>query len=268
MKIRLLRFALPVFCLIAAQLPGQQPAAPVYSQTLNHIKVAPGKGAEYLQFIRDTTMKVAQVRVDAGEITSWTLLRSVMPAGLEARSDYMISTSSEGPPLAPMGRSTFEANLKKAGVTMTVSEWSAKQASLSTLVATEMWRPRIRVGAAQKGHYIQINLMKVTNSAAQAEFTSNVWRPLAEEWVKQGAMSGWIFATKTLPSGSETAYQAYSADMFPTWEAAFKSRSLEDAFKKVHPGKSAQEAMTGINKAREIARRELWIVVERVEKKK
>ena len=268
MKALMLRFALPAFALIAAQLNGQQAASPTYSQTINYIKVQPGKGAEYEQFLRDTSMKTAQIRANAGEIVSWTLLRSVMPAGQEARADYMISTFSEGAPRPPMDRATFEAHLKTAGVTMTADQFLAKRSALSTLVNTELWRPRVRVGAPAKGHYILVNLMKVHDAAAQADFTSNIWRPMAEEWVKQGAMSGWLFATKVLPAGSETPYAALSADMFPTWAAAFASRSMEEAFKKVHPGKNYQAAVDTMGKIRDIARRELWVVVERVEKKK
>jgi len=134
--------------MMAGKLQGQQ--QPLYYQTLNCIKVMPGKGREFSQFINDTSKKVAQTRADAGEILSWTFLRSVMPAGQEARCDYMISTISEGAPRAPMGREGFEKALQKAGVSMPVNDWYAKRDSLSSLVSTEMWRPRIRLGAPQK----------------------------------------------------------------------------------------------------------------------
>ena len=81
-------------------------------------------------------------------------------------------------------------------------------------------------------------------------------------------MSGWIFATKVLPTGTDTVYSAYSADMYPTWEAAFATRSMQATFEKIHPGKSYQEAITAMPKLRSLAKRELWVVVERVEKSK
>jgi hypothetical protein len=56
--------------------------------------------------------------------------------------------------------------------------------------------------------------------------------------------------------------------MFPTWEAAFKNRSMQEMFTKVHPGKNYQEESARMGKIRDIARRELWVVVERVEKQK
>jgi hypothetical protein len=262
----MLCFALAAVCLTAAQLQGQQPATPSYYQTLAYIKAAPGKGNEYIQFVRDTTMKAAQVRANAGEIVSWTLLRSVYPAGQEARADYMVSVITEGPPHAE--RTDLENNLKKAGVKLSVDEFYAKRNSLSSLVATEMWMPRSRVAAPHKGHYLFINFMKVHDFTAYVEFENSVWRPIAEEWVKQGKMSGWIFSTKVLPSGTDTTYSAYSADMFPSWEAAFASRSAQDVFAKVHAGKNYQDTMSPMSKLRSLARREMWVVVERVEKKR
>lgn len=79
-------------------------------------------------------------------------------------------------------------------------------------------------------------------------------------------MSGWIYATKMMPTGTETPYAAYSADMFPSWKAAFTARSMQDIFAKVHPGKKYQDAADSIPKLRDLARRELWVVVDRVEK--
>jgi hypothetical protein len=266
MKASLLRFALPVIGLMTATLQGQQPATPVYTQTLNYVKVTPGKSSEYEQLLNESSRKVAQVRANAGEILSWTLLRAVMPAGQEARADYILSTISEGPPPPPSTRASFEENMKKAGAKMTAAEFLEKRNALSALVATEMWRPQVRVGAPEKGHYIMINNMKVKDAAAYSAFERDMWRPMAEEWAKQGAMSGWIFATKMLPAGTETPYTAYSADMFPSWKAAFDARNTQATFEKVHPGKKYQDFADSIPKLRELARRELWVVVDRVVK--
>lgn len=275
MKASMLRFALPAFCLFAAQLSGQQPSQPAdgpsYFQTSTYIKVAPGKSTEWLQLVRDTSMKVAQMRADAGEITVWTLLRSVMPAGQEARSDFAIHEVTVGAPREPSSMTTTSMTtaLQKAGVTMSAAEITAKRSSLSTLVASEMWRPRVRLGAAQKGHYVYVNHMKVHDAAAFNEFELNIQRPIFEERIKRGEMSGWNYSTKILPAGTDTAHTARTADIFPSWEAAFKTMSPgREVFAKVHPGKNIDEVMGNMSKMRDHAKRELWVVVERVEKKK
>jgi hypothetical protein len=266
MKLGVLRFALPVIGLLAAPVQAQQPTPAVYTQTLSYVKVIPGKAAEYEQLVSETSRKVAQVRANSGEIISWTLLRAVMPAGQEARADYIISTMSEGAPPAPTTRAAFEESLKKAGSTVNAAEYYEKRRAISNLVATEMWRPQLRVGAPEKGHYVMLNYMKVKDATAYSAFERDMWRPLAEAWLKQGAMSGWIYATKMMPSGTETPYTAYSADMFPTWKAAFATRNTQETFEKVHAGKKYQDAADSMTKLRDLARRELWVVVDRVQK--
>lgn len=268
MNIRIKSFllGLSATAFAAASAQAQQPAAPIYTQTLVHVKTAPGKGQDYRRFVTETTMKVAQMRADAGEILTWTLLRSVYPAGQEARADYIISTMVEGPPRAP--QTMTDELLKKAGVTMKASEVTAQRTSLSTLVSTEMWRPRFRVGAPQKGHFISLNFLKVHDEAKLLEYQRNVGLPMAQEALQQGATSGWIYATKMLPAGKEFAYSSYTANMYPSWEAAFKPRTGREMFEKVIKGKNYDETMADLAKLRDSSRRELWEVVERVEKKK
>jgi len=57
-------------------------------------------------------------------------------------------------------------------------------------------------------------------------------------------MSGWSYSTKVLPGGTETAYRAYTADIFPTWAALFKAATPgQEIFAQVHPEKNAREVM-------------------------
>lgn len=251
--------------LLAAGLYAQQPK-PVY-QTVNCLKVLPGKGAEYRAWVAGTVTKIMQARADAGEIVSWSSLRSVMPAGTEARCDYRSVTMVEGTPPAPAGAEEIGRALQKAGIKMTGAEYIAKRDSLYRLVASEMWRPRHRVGAPAKGHYLYLNYMKVHKMADYVKFENDVWKPLAEEWVKEGAQSGWLFSTSFLPGGTEVKYQAVSADIYPSWEALFKTRSGADTFKKVHPGKNYNEVMGSMSGLRDLARRELFVIEQRVAKK-
>ena len=210
-------------------------------------------------------MKVAQKQADSGEIISWTLLRSVYPAGEEARADYLISEISEGNPRSSERR--FTENMELAGVEISVGEFFGKLNETSTLVARELWRPRIYDGAAEKGNYLTINMMKVKDFEVLSK-TTKTWSPLSQEWIKQGVMTGWVFATKRLPSWTETVYGAYSADIYPTLEAAFVSLNVEETFAKGYPGKTFSDFSPELGKARSTATREMWTVVERISKSK
>ena len=240
-------------------------AVELYTQQITYIKVHAGKTEDWLQMVRDTSVKMAQKNADAGEIISWTLLRAVYPAGQEARADYMISEISPGSPHSPVR--TLAENLKQAGVNMTADELLKKRSSTSDLVARELWQPQIYNGAAQKGNFIVLNFMKVLDPAKHPTLETNIWSPLTKEWIKQGTLTGWIYATKIMPSGSESRYGAYTGDMFTSMEAALGHHNYEETFAKVHPGKKIDDVFVDTEKVRDIAKRELWEVVERITKK-
>jgi hypothetical protein len=130
----------------------------------------------------------------------------------------------------------------------------------------EMWRPRVRLGQPEKGHYLFVNYMKVHNAADYYKFEMEIWRPLAEEFIKEGTQSGWQFSTLVLPGGTDVKYIARSADIYPSWEAAFKARNTQDFFKKAHPDKDYQQTMEGLSKLRDLAQRDLLVIEERVAK--
>ena len=244
-----------------------QNQAPLYTQVLSCVKVEHGKNAEFRQFVNDGSMKIAQVRADSGKIYSWTLLRNVMPAGTDARCDFTFSTVYEGAPPAPVDRVGLADALKTAGLKMTAMEYVAKRDSVSHLVAQEMWRMRVREGSFQKGQYLYLNHMKVHDGPAYTKFETEVWHPLAKQLIEEGGQSGWIFATKLLPSGTDTKYMAYSADVFPNWDAAVKNRDPRPAFKKAHPDKNYEHTMENLPKLRDLAERELLVIEERITRK-
>jgi hypothetical protein len=268
MKIRVLRFALPIIALVAASLKAQPAASVDYYQVVNVIRVTPGKNAEFVKYLEENSRKVAQMRADSGEIISWTLLRAVYPAGKEAAGDYMISTVYPGVPPEPKTGAALSAVYQKAGVRMTTAEATERRNSLSSLVTTEMWRIRERLGASAKGQYMQRNLMRIKDSAGYTGFVNSVSKPVADGLVKAGALSAWSMATKVFPAGTDNAYSAYTVDVFPSWAAVFQPLPYQAAVDKFAPGKTYQELMSGGSKFRDLAVRDLWMVEDRVVKSK
>jgi hypothetical protein len=259
------RYALPLALsaiLLTSGLFAQ--SSPVSYLSTSCIKVLPGKMQEYRQFVTDYNLKANSQLVSSSEIASWTLLRSVLPAGEEARCDFISVIAHKAEPLPPLGPGEAEKVLQKAGINMTWQAFVAKRSELTKLVSTELWRARERVGASQKGDYLYLNFMKVHNPADYMKFEKEVWRPLAESMVKDGSMRGWTFSTLVLPGGTDRTYTAVSADIFPSWEAIFKPGSFVETFKKTHPNKNMEETMSSLSKLRDLGRRELFVIQEKV----
>jgi hypothetical protein len=249
-----------------SQLHAQPATAPHTYQILNYVKVPPASRTEFIKLLQDATMKTAETRIKAGEMVSWTLLKAVMPTGSEARADYLISTIYEGVPPEPLDHAGLDALLKRSGVQMSATEFYAARDRLSALAMTEMWQPDVRIGTLKKGNYISINHMNAKDGDAYVKFEQTVWRPIAEQLIKSGTLSGWMVASRAWPAGDSMPYNHYSVDMFPTWAAALGDWSIRDAFAKAHPGKNLDETLANVSTLRSLVSRELWYVSERIAK--
>jgi len=113
----------------SASLAAQQ--APSGYHTVACIKVKPGKDAEYRKWATDDLHKLQQAVADSGRITTWMLLRSVMPQGSSAACDYLSISVFPGAPPTPMGLDSMGSALKKAGLTMSAQEYVDRRSSLT-----------------------------------------------------------------------------------------------------------------------------------------
>ena len=228
------------------------------------IKLKPGKAREFREFSADYTRKVMQAAADTGDFSGWYLVRSVFPLGSEARCDYFSVITYKGTVPAPVGGQRLEAALKKSGVAMTADDYYAKRNSLTTLVSSEMWRTAIQIGAPEKGDYMYVNSMKVHSMTDWMELEQKVWKPMAESWIKDGGMRSWMVNRPVLPGGTDLKYQAMTIDVFPSWENTFKPRPVSDTFKKIHADKNMEATFEKLSKSRDLARRELLHVEDKV----
>lgn len=250
--------------LCAAHLGAQ--TQPRIFQTVSCVKVERGKQREFREHVTGPMKKLAQMRIDKGTLLSWSLLRTVVPAGDEAPCDYSIVYTAQGSPYQIPGREQTEKDLKAAGVTMSVDQYYQGQYQLAKLASRIIWQNHHRVGTIEKGNHLYLNWMKVHDTPGYVKFEREVWLPMAEAMVKSGTMKAWVFSTKVMPAGAEEPYMAFSADVFADWNAAFGQRGVREAFEKAHPGKNIQDVMSGLNKLRTLARRHLVVVEDRIAK--
>jgi hypothetical protein len=199
------------------------------------IKVKPENTSEFRKWVAGDVHKFTQSRADSGAISTWYLLRAVIPQGTSADCDYLVVSMYPGVPPKPLDLTEMSAALKKAGLTATAQEYIDKRNSLTTLVSNEIFQNQAFVGMAKKGDYFQVNYMKVPDMEDFVAYEKKVWKPLAEAMAKDGVRTGWSLNTRVMPTGSETRFQAVTVDVFPTWEAMFTEVSFADTFKKVHP---------------------------------
>jgi hypothetical protein len=223
---------------IAAALPvtlvAQQ--APTGYHTVACIKIKPDKGSEFRKWASEDLHKYAQSRVDDGKVSTWYLLRSVMPAGTSAECDYLTVTMYPGAPPEPLGLEGLGEALKKAGMKMSAQEFVDRRNALTTLVSTSLFQNQTYVGSSKKGDYFLVNYMKSANPQDWVAYEKKVWQPFAEAMTKDGVESGWSVNLQVLPAGSDLPYQGVTVDVYPGWDAVFKDDGkFVERFRKTHP---------------------------------
>jgi len=175
----------------------QQPAAGYH--TVACLKVKADKGTEFRKWAGEDLHKYSQSRVDSGAITTWYLLRSVIPQGESAECDYLIVAMYPAAPPKPLGVEELGAALKKAGIAMTGQEYVDRRNSLVTLISQNLFQNRAFSGEAKKGDYFRVNYMKSANVDDYVAYEKKVWLPLADAMNKDGVSSGWSLNVQVLP---------------------------------------------------------------------
>src|SRR6476620_6438850 len=195
-----------ITCLFGVTIVAAQNQPSSYFRTAC-IKVQPGKWSEFMEFSNGMATKVMQAAAENGDFSTATLLRSVLPSGEEARCDFISVTSYRGAPPAPLTREQLQARIEKAGIGMTGDQFAAKRDVVSRLVSQEIWRSVISIGDIQKGDYMFVNFGRTSNMQNYLKFEDTVWKPMAEQWIKEGRMRGWRVNQLFLPAGTEVKYQ-------------------------------------------------------------
>ena len=256
---------LGLFCCSAVSAQVQQP--PLFSRDYC-VKVKDGKSAEYAQYLQDVTVKIAKVRVDEGLYLSYTIAQAVVPSGRAARCDYHLVTTYSGFPPDLSGTPRMEADMKKAGITMSRAAAMAKRDELSSLVSEDIWRWFERVGTSSKGSYARLNYYKAKPGAmgdwVRGESTG--WKLLAESVAKDMPGTGWRAATLSMPGGTGLPYNAMTVDVFPSWEALGKGIPTRATWNKVHPNQDMTAYMDRMGELVDRPRVDVVKLVEVIQK--
>lgn len=234
------------------------------------IKVAPGKGAEFREFLRDVVVPMAQVRADAGEFDWFMAARGIVPAGSSATCDYRLVYLYKGLPPEPPSRESLEPSLKAAKLNMTWEQFVAKRGALTSLVATEIWTRVDSVGPRpEKGSYLRVNHYKV-NSGEWSEWVRmerTYWKPLVEAWLKDGGKGSWVVNRLWMPAGDALPYDAVTVDAFPDWNGLVRAVPVGQLWPKVHPDTTSTEVFNRMGRLRSVHDREVYRVEEVVRAK-
>jgi len=229
-------------------------------------KVKPENNAEFRKWAAGDVHKYAQSRVDSGAVSSWILLRGVIPAGTSAECDYAVVTMYPGIPPHPMDMDELDAALKKAGIAMSGQQYVDRRNSLTTLISNNMFQTRATVGSYKKGDYFVVNYMKAGDLGEYVDWELKAWKPFAEAMAKDGSRSGWSVNTMVYPGGNDVKFNAVTVDVYSKWESIFDqdSQKFYDMWRKVHPDMELGTTFTQYDKLRHQGDVDIFVVVDAI----
>jgi hypothetical protein len=243
--------------LSATTLIAQQPPQTGY-HSVACFKVKPDKSADFHKFVTEESHKLARGRIDDGELTTWYLLRAVLPQGSVAQCDYIIVAMFPGAPHL-LGAQELSAGLKKAGMSISPDEYINHRNAVSTLVNVALFQSVLAVGSPQKGDYFRVNYMKAPDLGAYVDYEKKVLLPAFDAMTKDGAISAWSFNARVLPAGADQPFQAVTIESVSSMDAAVVfNAKFYDALRKTHQDMDLGTIGDQLGKLRTISLTELY----------
>jgi hypothetical protein len=116
--------------------------------------------------------------------------------------------------------------------------------------------------------YFMVSYMKVNpgKDADYLKLEQETWKPLHQEFIKEGQFRSWSLYGLQFPSGTDEKYDyatVHAFDKFGQLENPFAN--FGKTLTKVHPGVKVDDLIDRTEKTRNLVRSEVWVLVDKAE---
>lgn len=245
-------------------------AAPVLAQdrfaAVDYMKVAPGQDNAYLQLEQKTWKPVHEARVKAGNVAGWYLYQVLSPSGTEVHHNYVTVAIYNN--FEAMENPFPDALFTKVHPGVNMADFIKNTNSARDLVRSETWRWVEQIPAtplAKPAPYLSVESMRVPagGNAAYLE-VEQLWRKIHELRIKDGTLSHWGLLSRVFPGGSDYPISYVTVNGYSRFKDVI-GLDLAGAVARAGLGMSVNDLAEKTGKARELARAELWLLVDYVQ---
>jgi hypothetical protein len=254
-----------VFLLVMQKAPAQTPQPTLYARIAFH-KVTPFQEAEYEKLVRENIKPGMDARLKGGYITAWRFYKVHFRNGDETYNyvsvvyhDSWAKTEAK----ETMGE-MIRAGNPKVDAAAIVARLAVIRKSAGEVIYHREDFATGKVTIPPK--YAVVDFLKVRDNMYDeyVKAEREEWKPVHQAMVDENKRAGWTLWSLVMPFGAEPAHQYVTSNAFATYEQIMAG-NFNDTYKKVHPGKDPQAALTRTLKLREQVKSELWELIESVQ---
>ena len=93
-----------------------------------------------------------------------------------------------------------------------------------------------------------------------------LWKPIHQDYVKNGKKRSWSFYWVQFPSGADEKYDYVTVNSFDNFAQLEEPyTNLPEVVKKIHPNMKIEEFGEKTQSPRRLVREEMWMLIDRVE---
>jgi hypothetical protein len=247
----------------AAQQPTQNPVPRRYL-VLDYMKVAPGKDNDYVRLEREVWKPFHAQRIKDKRLIAWSLYDVRYTADTHREYDYvtvnvydnLAATDDQ----AGMGDMFQRLHPGNDGARLLTETGAARET-----VRSEVWvlldRTTPLNASAPPAKYLNVAFMRSKPSVDYVAVERDLWKPIHQDLVRSGAMNFWALYELAMPGGTSYPYD-YAAVNGVSSLSALENMYPDALFRRVHPNISLTDIGNRTAAARDLTRRELWVLVD------
>lgn len=221
---------------LSAGAQTQQP--PPTWATITYLKVPNDKAAQYEEASSTMYRKMMESRIAAGEVIRYVNTKMIMPAGTDAKYNYISAVVQTGVPTLDRSPADIEKDWARAGLKR--ATYFDRMTTLGVVVVKrELWRNIEMLGAGEVGDFLRIDTKKVSNPADYVNNERTYHKPFWAERMKQGALKGWGLFYVSLPGGEDRPYSFVTVQWFKDEKQMYGPAAVpaSESWKIAAPGK-------------------------------
>lgn len=259
---------LAIFC-CQVSTTSAQTTEPTRYNVYSYMKVAPGMRGDYIN-LEKAWKKIHLAKKRAGQLDDWSLSEMLSPSGASTEYDFVCRNTFVGEEqLANSFTGEYMPDNWQSLLTVDEIALVLRTGEIRTMVKSEVWSTIDRTVAddINKATIAVFNYFTRPDGKTRAQhikMEKDIWKPVHDARIKDGSLKGWLMMGLEMPFGSAQPYDLATIDVYADMKA-YLAPWTDSYFKKVHPGKDADQMMAQTREVSDLVKGDVRLMIDRLD---